>query len=45
VWTGSWDVGGGDAVNTIALTSARPYLRITVLNRRNALELGLANEA
>jgi L-tyrosine C(3)-methyltransferase len=36
------DIGGGDAVNAIALASAHPHLRITVLDRPSALTL--ANE-
>ncbi|RAY12595.1 methyltransferase [Actinomadura craniellae] len=32
------DVGGGDAVNAIALARAHPQLRITVLDRPGALE-------
>ncbi|WP_328395407.1 methyltransferase [Streptomyces sp. NBC_00390] len=33
------DVGGGDAVNAIALASAHEHLRITVLDRPGALEV------
>ncbi|WP_269782955.1 methyltransferase [Nocardia terpenica] len=33
------DVGGGDAVNAIALSQAHPHLRITVLDRPAALEV------
>lgn len=33
------DVGGGDAVNAIALAGAHPHLRITVLDRPSALEV------
>ncbi|GAA1027623.1 MULTISPECIES: methyltransferase [Amycolatopsis] len=33
------DVGGGDAVNAIALAQAHPHLRVTVLDRPAALEV------
>jgi len=33
------DVGGGEAVNAIALASSHPHLRITVLDRSTAVEL------
>lgn len=33
------DVGGGDAVNAIALAQAHPHLRITVLDRPGALDV------
>lgn len=33
------DVGGGDAVNAIALAQAHPHLHITVLDRPGALEV------
>lgn len=37
------DVGGGDAVNAIALARAHPELRITVLDRPGALEVAERN--
>ncbi|NJQ03813.1 methyltransferase [Streptomyces zingiberis] len=37
------DVGGGDAVNALALARAHPSLRITVLDRAGALEVAERN--
>lgn len=37
------DVGGGDAVNAIALARAHPKLRVTVLDRAPALEIARRN--
>ncbi|MFI5940842.1 methyltransferase [Streptomyces uncialis] len=37
------DVGGGDAVNAIALARAHPSLRVTVLDRAGALEVAERN--
>ncbi|MGY1456689.1 methyltransferase [Streptomyces sp. SS8] len=37
------DVGGGDAVNAIALARAHPSLRVTVLDRAGALEVADRN--
>ncbi|MGD9483613.1 methyltransferase [Streptomyces sp. TRM70308] len=37
------DVGGGDAVNAIALARAHPALRVTVLDRAGALEVAERN--
>ncbi|SEG83620.1 Ubiquinone/menaquinone biosynthesis C-methylase UbiE [Thermomonospora echinospora] len=37
------DVGGGDAVNALALARAHPHLEITVLDRPGALEVARRN--
>jgi precorrin-6B methylase 2 len=39
------DIGGGGALNAIALATAHPHLRITVLDRPSALELAENNIA
>ncbi|WP_433598110.1 methyltransferase [Nocardia sp. CA-135953] len=37
------DVGGGDAVNAIALAEAQPHVRVTVLDRAPALDIARRN--